>query len=271
MKYLQRITIAMFLAMLLIYAGTKLYTATALDTTPPMIQYTDSLVEVSVQDPESALLRGITAVDNEDGDLSDQVMVTSVSQLITADTARVYYIVFDSSDNMATASRTVRYTDYEKPKFRLTKPLVYTMGDNVTLLDRLTATDRLDGNVSHNISVTSQNVDFYTPGVYDVTVQVSNSLGDFTSLPLKLVLNAEEELPEIRLKHYLLNLKEGDNFVPSYYLLGVYNAEGELIADATEVEITSPVDTSKPGSYNVRYTYTARGKTATIYLPVVVH
>ena len=59
---------------------------------------------------------------------------------------------------MATCSRTVRYTDYEKPHFSLSQGLVYPVGGSVTLLDRLTATDVIDGDISDNIRVTTQNV-----------------------------------------------------------------------------------------------------------------
>lgn len=83
---------------------------------PPTITCPSDMLEVSVSDEEAALLADVTASDKQDGNLTDRILIQGVSKLITNDTAKVSYIVFDSDGNAASASRTVRYTDYEKPQ-----------------------------------------------------------------------------------------------------------------------------------------------------------
>lgn len=258
MRILQRGIVALFLLTLLAFGGLKYYLYTSIDRIPPVITCDSDVVEVRVGAGEEALLAGVTARDNADGDVTGSIMIKGVSQLITADTAKVTYIAFDSSNNMATASRTVRYTNYEKPRFVLTQPMVFLVGSQVRLLDRLTASDVIDGDISENIGVTTQNVNAYTPGVYNVTVQVTNSLGDVESLPLKVtVASGSQYLLDVRLSEYITYLKVGDRFDPAAYI---------LTPDPQAVEVASDVDTGLPGVYEVSYTY----QTDTVYQTVVV-
>ena len=260
MKLLQRGTVALFCLVLAVHVGLNLYLKYNVDRTPPVITCDSEVVEVSIVAGESALLKGVTAADNKDGDLTGQVLIKGVSRLITADTAKVTYIVFDNSNNMATASRTVRYTDYEKPRFALDQPLIYRVGNTVQLLDRLTATDVLDGNISDNIRVTTQNVNPTLAGSYAVTVQVSNSLGDVESLPLTVqVSNNAHAVSAVRLSEYIVYLEQGDTFRPRDYITAP--------ADVSAVTVdSSRVDTSVPGVYEVFYTH----QTDTVILTVVV-
>ena len=122
-------------------------------------------------------------------------MIQGVTQLIGSNTAKVTYVVFDEANNMATCTRTVRYSDYQKPFFSMVRPAVYTLGSTVTLLDRLYAHDVVDGDISGNIRIVSQNVNIKEPGTYSVTAQVSNSLGDLDTVNLKVVIVDAESLP----------------------------------------------------------------------------
>lgn len=259
MKLLQRGTIALFLLVLAGYVGLNLYVSRSVDRTPPVITCASDVVEVRVGASDAALLEGVTASDDVDGDLTDTVMVKGVSQLITADTAKVTYIAFDSSNNMSTASRTVRYTNYEKPRFSLDRPLIFLAGGKVQLLDRLRASDVIDGDLSDSIRVTTQNVDASAAGVYSVTVQVSNSLGDVESLPLKVeIIGAGNVNPAVRLSEYIVYLSAGASYSPAGYIT--------TPTDPGMVEIESDVDTGLPGIYEVTYTY----RNDTVYQTVVV-
>lgn len=259
MRFLQRGTIALFVLVLLAYAGLTIYTRQNVDQVAPVITCDSDVVEVRVGAAESAFLAGVTASDNKDGDLTDQVMIKGITQLITADTAKITYIVFDSSNNMTTASRTVRYTNYEKPRFALERPLLFLVGSQVQLLDRITATDMIDGDISDKIRVTTQNVNTTSAGVYSVTIQVTNSLGDVESLPLKVTIaNSANINPSLRLSEYIAYLNAGSNFSPANYITAP--------AVTGAVEIESTVDTQTPGVYEVTYTY----QTDTVYQTVVV-
>lgn len=265
MKALERTTILVFIITLLVFSAVTVHLRFFVDRTPPVLQCSTDLVEVSVNDPESALLFGVTAQDDRDGDLTSQVMVQSVTPLITSNTAVVTYTVFDSSNNMATCTRTVRYADYSKPTFSLSRPLIFRVGQTVTLKDRLTAFDTLDGDLSGRIRITTQNILTQHPGVYSITVQVTNSAGDVSALPLKVIITEQSTDQRILLNQYICYVKQGESFDPAAHITMARNADYSY-AENTDVTIHSNVDTQVPGVYDVLYSHDGYS----VYLTVVV-
>ena len=259
MRFLERITVLIFAVVSLLFFGTRLYLSWTADHTPPVLVCDSDVLEISLGASQDTLLSGVTASDNRDGDLTDQILIKGVSQLITADTAKVTYIVFDSSNNMATVQRPLRYLNYEKPRFSLSAPLVFTAGEQIRLLPFLSASDLVDGDLSHSIRVTNHNMDTSRPGRYHVTLQVTNSLGDTESLPVSVLVR--EQLPAdpaLTLSEYIVYLEQGDTFSPTAFIL--------TPADPGSVEVESAVDPETPGTYEVSYTY----RNYTVFQTVVV-
>lgn len=270
MRKIQNTVIVLFILMLAAFVGTRLYDRMYVDRTAPVIECDSNVIQVSVKDRESALLRGVRAYDSKDGDLTSQVIVQSVTKLITSDTAKVTYMVFDSANNMASASRTVQYTDYEKPKLSMDDPLIFTVADTVTILDKIKAEDVLDGDISDNVRVISQNVSSNYEGVFSATVEVMNSLGDIEVLPLKVIINNTSALrPLVKLTEYITYVESGAEFDPYDYIQSVRDINGKSV-DKHEVMADESVDTDTPGNYEVCYTYTSGYQTFTVYLAVVV-
>lgn len=269
MKLLQRLTIILFALSAAAFGFLTIHDKLLSDHTPPVLTCGTELLEISVSDPEEALLQDVRATDNKDGDLSDQVLIRSISPLITNDTAKVSYIVFDSANNMATMSRNIRYTDYSKPTFSLFRPLVFQIGETVTLKDRLSAHDPVDGVITDSIRVVSQNISTQYEGTYRIEVQVTNSLGDAATLPLKVIMSSQATPQLIFLTQYIVYLEEGDSFRPEDYIQSVRNPDF-TDADLNNLTVESTVNTSIPGVYDVLYTYTADTQTYQAYLTVVV-
>ena len=264
MKNLERVTVIVFVAVLAVFIGVKAYTRMAVDTTPPQISCDTDTIDISVADPESVLLQGVTAKDDRDGDLTGSIMVKGVTNLLSGNTARVSYIVFDSSNNMATCQRTIRYTDYEKPRFALSQPLIYPEGGPVMVLDKLSAADSAGEDISGNISIVSQNIDIYTAGRYFLTAQVSNSQGDIESVTLPVIISsAKKQLVE--LKEYLVYIDQGAGFNSGSYVSSVKDSAGAAY-DTSHLSVEGQVDTSVPGTYYVSYSF----QTCTVILTVVV-
>ena len=267
-RKMQRLIAALFILVLLAFCGLRIYRRLTVDVTPPVITCSTDSIDVSVTAGEEALLQGVMASDDRDGDLTDQILIKGVSPSLTDSSAQVTYIVFDSANNMATVTRTVRYTDYEAPRFALSRPLVYSMNQTVTLLDRLTATDVLDGDISSSIRITSQNIISTQPGVYGVTAQVDSRLGEPVVLPLKVVITTGET-QLIWLKDYLISLPQGSAFDPAAYIDSAVAPDGTGLP-ASQVSIDNQVSTAVPGVYYAGYTVTAQGQSYTVYLTVVV-
>lgn len=240
-----------------------------LDTVPPEITIDSDVLEVSVQADEQEFFSGVTAWDSRDGDLTGQLQVEHISQLIGENTAKITYAVFDDAGNAATASRTLVFTDYSGPRFQLSQSLNYQLGSTVTLLDRLTAVDEMDGDITGRIRITSQGLSVDVEGVYYLVVQVTNSMGDTQVLELPVVIqNITETTPEIVLSDYIVYLEVGAEFEPKTYLKKVIDPAG--VGYRSKVEIQSNVDTEKEGVYEVIYSYQGEEDETRVIMTVIV-
>jgi hypothetical protein len=239
----------------------KAYDRTATDNHPPQIQIEDGELEVSVRDGRDAMLQGVTATDNRDGDVTDSLVVESVGSITDNGRVTVTYAAFDKSGNVAQKRRTVHYTDYVPPRFTLKEPLVYAYGSNKDIVDFIGAYDELDGDITHRVKITSlENSDISGPGIYDVLVQVNNSLGDNRELTLQVeVYPAGVYNSSLTLTDYLIYIPVGASFQPEDYL-DVFRWGGNStdlsggISQEFDLGMAGKVDTAKPGVYSVEYT-----------------
>ena len=271
MRKVRIVTIILFVVVAVLYIGSLYWEKNMVDRRAPVISCPQEVLEVSVHDPDEALLADVTALDDRDGDLSAKVIVGGISKLITEDTARVTYYVFDRSDNMASSTRMIRYTDYSRPVISLTRPLIFAAGESVSLTDRLTAQDVIDGDISDRIHVSTTDIVENTEGTYQISVFVTNSLGDSTELKLPLTITADGlQSGEVLLSDYLVYVEQGASFDPSVYPIGAVLANGRSTS-LSGLDWSGDVDTETPGLYVVTYTCKGyNGRTLTAALIVVV-
>lgn len=229
------------------------------DKTGPVIMGETDLIELSVAASEEELLAGVSAIDDEDGDVTDSLIVSGVSLINTSEHTRsVTYAAFDSSNNVSTWTRTVKYTDYKSPVFSLSRQLVFNEGDKVSVLDYISADDLLDGDISQNVKLISGDNTYNTVGHYPVVLGVSNSCGDYSELELTVTIKSYDRTaaagtPEIALTDYLVYIDAGGSFDAASYVKTVYSkVEGEVIG-TDAVNIKSGVDVNVPGKYTVTY------------------
>lgn len=213
----------------------------------PVIECSGELLEVSVHAGDRELLQGLTAEDRQDGDLTGEIIVGGVSGLIGGDRAKVTYLVFDTDDNMAVYERQIRYIDYRRPRIRASEPLVFQDPENAQLLEYVTVTDLLDGDLTTEARVaTLWKTD--REDVYAATVVATNSRGDTVSVKLPvLIREVEAAAGSVRLRSQVVYLTEGGSFDPMNYLLG----------DSSTVTVESEVDPDSSGCYWVWYTNSA--------------
>ncbi len=271
MKKLKRIVLITLILVFAAFAASEVYLRTAVDRTAPVIRFDSDILLASVQSTHDQLLAGVRASDNRDGDLTGEILVSGVSKLISSNTASVTYHVFDHAGNMATATRMVEYTDYKKPSFRIDRPLIYNLGEAVTLDKHLAAADVIDGDLTNEVRIISMDITFNVEGVYSLTVQVTNSVGDTARLTLPLIIRSASSLvPEVELNDYLIYLKSGDSFTAESYLKQV-KCPGTQDVSLSDVQIDGMVDPNTPGTYRVSYSYTSpSGWLGTAILTVVV-
>lgn len=273
MKAFKALLIVLTVLLAAAWVLSRLYFGAYVDTMPPTITLDAEVVQVSVTEDESALLQGVTAADNRDGDLSNQVQVRSISQLTGENTAVVSYIVFDQADNMATCSRTVEFTDYVQPWFELDAPLNFTIGQTVTLTEQLRAMDCRDGDITGSLRLVSGTLTNGQTGSYHITVQATNSLGDTVTLPLRVTIGIRSEAaPVLTLRQGLVYLNVGDSFSPEAYFRSL-RPSGLSSANGTYsmLQVRNGVNTDEPGIYEVIYSHTnSDGLQAETALTVIV-
>ena len=276
MKNLQIILIILFLVVSVVFCAFFCYDRLMVDREAPTILCDGTPLEVSVPATVRELCAGLTATDNVDGDLTDRIVVRKVSQLYGSNTAMIQYAVFDSSSNVCTYSRSVTYTDYSKPRFSLSQPLIYNLNSIISLSDRLTATDSIDGDISQRIRVAASSVSSSEKGLYPITVQVTNSSGDTAVATMTVTIeNVTSRHPVIRLSEYLIYADADtqlDEETLRGYIVSAKEASSGQSVDFNDINIdTSSLDLSTRGCYDVTYSYTnAGGLTYNVILTVVV-
>ena len=267
MRIVKTLLVLVFAAVAVLYFFQDMFTQFSINDEPPVLTCDSEILEVSVNDDRSALLSGVTATDKQDGDLSDQVLITGTSKLISNNTAKITYVVFDSDDNMATLTRSVRYTDYQLPRFSLDEALIYSYNQDIELLDRLQARDTIDGDVTDKIRVSyMENTD--DPLFSTIDVQVTNSVGDTAWLTLPVIQKESSSWVDISLSTYLVYLEQGSRFNARGYLERASLNGNSLGTDM--VSVSGDVDTDTPGTYYVRYTCSYGNAAGTVILTVVV-
>lgn len=114
---------------------------------------------------------GYTATDNNDGDLTEKVIVTNNKDTII-------YTVTDSSDNTTSITRKVIEEDKEKPNINLKGSNKVYLNLNATYKDAgYTVTDNCDKGLTKQVKTTN-NIDNTKEGTYTVTYSVEDSNGN---------------------------------------------------------------------------------------------
>ncbi|MBQ8187446.1 MAG: DUF5011 domain-containing protein [Clostridia bacterium] len=251
MRILQTCVVVLFLAVTVIF-GYCWITEQQKDTTLPVITVEGDTLDVSLTADNAELLQGVTAFDEKDGDITDRIIVESISRFTEPGVAIVTYAVCDSDRHVASASRTIRYIGYEAPRFTMRKSLIFSPSERVLISGRLGAWDVLDGDISSRVIVTATDYADNTSGLFHISVRATSLKGDTITATLPLyVENVSPAAPDIRLREYMIYLNTGDEYDPASNLIDAiaYN-EDDLTAS---VEIESDLDTSTPGVYQVHY------------------
>lgn len=268
----------------------------------PSVSMDSDTVTISVQDDPSAILAGITATDSGGQDVSGLLMVESLSNFVAPSTREAVIAAFDYAGNVAKTVRTVVYSDYTGPKLTLSGPLVSTASASSAMLNRISVTDCLDGDITDQMVISQNGGDvIYTVGEFQVLLQASNSAGDTLEVPLTIeYINPGEERtrPAIVLSDYLLYVKAGTQVNPEAYLKtltvdgneyiydrvhdsfvrkgntyqqAVDSVEKDLLIPLSALRVSDPAAYGTPGVYEIEYQYTsAAGVAGTVRLVVIV-
>ncbi|MEE1066373.1 MAG: DUF5011 domain-containing protein [Acutalibacteraceae bacterium] len=258
-KLLQKITVALFVLTLVAFIVFSVIEKVTTDTTLPEITVDSEVLEISVKDKKSDLLKGVTATDGKDGDITDKVCVEYVSKFIEPGVCTVTYAVTDSDKHVAKKTRTLRYTDYTTPEFYMKRALVYGVGEALDLRSAVGARDCIDGDISDKVTILATDYVENTAGVFTASLSVTNSMGDSIYLDVTVHVEGNETMaPEIQLKKTLIYIKKGETPVFEDYL-GDVTVNGVLMKPSDiQLLISTNFDPEQEGTYNVHYYITTQ-------------
>ena len=270
MRYLRIVTILIFVAACGLL-GWTLYQVSLMDIVAPQIVDSVGELHLQVSAEDGALLQGLTATDDRDGDLTDRIMVERISRFSQPGVCQVSYVVFDSGNNFSRYQRTVVYDDYVSPRVQLQQPLMYRLGEQIAIMDRIRLYDCLDGDITYALKLESSNVPEDTVGVYEIELRATNHYGDeiYAKIPLNIGTYSADA-PQVQLTEYLAYTQAGEEFSPLDYVESVTDRTGASIP-ADQLKVISQVDLSKPGGGQICFEATdERGVTGVAYLTVIV-
>ncbi len=273
-RLLRVFSVVVLVAALAVFAFASVQDYLERDDTIPTLSATSDSITITSDYTIDDLLEGVSASDVKDGDLTDQVLVGSFTRFIQPGVCILSYTVFDSSGNMATLTRQVRFTDYHSPRFTLSAPLVFAEGSSSSTeaLSLFSVADVLDGDLTDWITLVDSTVSYNSSGDYTITLEVSNSFGDTVSyaFPVHIYERGTHSV-SIELTEPLIYITQGEGFDPLSYVEAITDDSGTTYT-TSDLEVSSEVDTSTPGIYEVSYQIgnTGEGIFGQMWLTVIV-
>jgi len=220
------------------------------DTTIPVITITgDATVTIEVGSTYTDA--GATALDNYDGDITDDIVTVSIVDTEAVGTYTVTYDVSDANNNDAVqVIRTVNVEDTTIPVITVTGDATVTIEVGSTYTDSgATAQDNYDGDITDDIEAVST-VDTEAVGTYAVTYDVSDANNNDAVQVIRTVNVVDTTIPVITLTgDASVTIEVGTTYTDSG-ATAQDNYDGDITDDIVTV---STVDTEAVGTYTVTY------------------
>ena len=273
-----------FISAVMLFGGYRIMRIVSTDHTMPVIDMDSDSVTVSVEGGDEEILKGVTATDEKDGDITENLFIESRSNFIEKGRFNVTIAVADQDNHVTKVEREVIYSDYRSPQFSLTGPLKFQTSlesqDDLNIAANLSANDVIEGNISNKIKISSNySITGYTTGDFDMEFVVTNSMGDTQKLPVTVTIYSaieESGLPEIILSNYLINtpvgvgadveslieqieyhnytFRRGDD---GNFYNGEFDKDGNpIMFEKSNIRIDTNVEWDKPGAYEAKITFT---------------
>ena len=253
MRYIRLVVTVLFIASVVFFGYVKYSEHTKIDNTLPTISGPAEPLEILCDYEENDLLRGLSAYDEKDGDITTEIMVDNLIPSLDKGRCTVNYVVFDSSNHPATFSREVIFTDYRSPEIYLSKPMVFLENANEDIFSYVGATDVIDGDITSLLHMNT-NTNMLEPGNYSLNIEATNTLGDFLELeiPVHIIDTASSRI-NIKLTENVVYIKSNEVINPAEYIESVTTGDG-IPHEKSIVNVESNVITTKPGVYEIIYT-----------------
>ena len=206
-------------------------------------------------------LETVSAKDKEGGDLTNKIKV--IKNEVDINKQGKYEVLYEVADKDGNKTTKAIFVNV-KPKEEVINntPVIEASDrdineeDNFNILEKITATDKEDGDLTKNIKVIKNDVNVNKPGKYEVTYEVSDKEGNkatktiFVNVkPKEKEENINNSIPNIEANDRSISL--GDNFNPLEFLVATDKEDGDLTNKIKVIK--NEVDSNQPGKYKVTY------------------
>ena len=200
----------------------------------PVINAQDRIVQLGEKfDP----LEGVTATDEEDGDLTKSIKV--IKNDVNTDVAGDYTVVFSVTDKQGATAIHEMLVVVNQPPVIHAEDRVITVGDEFKALEGVTATDDEQGDITE-IEVVENNVKTDTPGEYTVTYKVVDKLGGVATKTIKVTVKEKVTLVEnVVINNRVNNLYIGSNQVLSATITNENADKKDVVWTTSDEKIAS--------------------------------
>ena len=244
------------------------------DYAAPELECDTDTISISVKTDINEILKHIKATDSKDGDLSDNVIIESISPFIGKNNAKVIFAVADSDNNVSKLEKDIIFSDYANPVFSIKKQHVYYTGaTKIDLMSGVHATDLLDGDISSRIVVIDSQIDLSIPGVYPVKYKVTTSKGVTSEITINAYVYASRLRNSIDLSSYLVYTDSKTKIDPMNYVESYpdeYFEEDYRDNYDYKFDIIDDVKYDKPGIYYITYRISRTEKRTTNEEPEIL-
>ncbi len=220
------------------------------DKTRPVITIDEEIIDVSIKITDEELLKGVTAYDEKDGDITSKIIVESISKFVDYGVSIVTYSVCDNDKHATSATRKIRFVDYTEPVFVIKESLVFNLGEKINIQSCVGATDCIDGDISDRVLITATDYNVNEVGVFTVSLMATNSMGDSIHMELPVYIkDLSLSAPKIELSEHIIYTKVGQEV----NLVNYVRSAVDKYEQPVNVLIDTNLDVNKPGSYEARY------------------
>ncbi len=214
---------------------------------PPVIKCDKDIITVKCSDSDDEVLRGVTAYDEQDGDLTDKLFVERMYYMSGEKKSKISFVVIDSDNNVTKLKKDVIYADYESPKIEISSDLILEKDKGSKIGNYFSAKDIFDGNITNRLRIISDSYNSSVPGTYKMLARVSNTRGDVTEVNFNAYVIEKPYEQTIELKKNIIYSKVGKAIDFKSFVKGGTADKSKIVINAEKVDI------NKEGSYEVLY------------------
>lgn len=248
MKKISNFLLIMVLALALVACGSKAVPDAVISGAD------DITVYVSENSDDFDAMEGVTASDEEDGNITSSITVSgSVDTSVIAEYTLVYKVT-GSNGKEVSVTRVVSVVAVPTTaSFTLTETeTTIQLDESINLMDGVSATDSVSGDLTSTISYTSEpEFTNAVPGVYLITYVVTGSDGLEAEAKRRIIVAAPVVSASITVNPDYMEIEKDAAFDPMTGVTANDETSGDLTAN---IVVDGSVDTGMPGTYYLVYT-----------------